>query len=117
MPNVIVTINASDAGHPVPNPVRCDGFNQTIEWRLVPSATAFDKEPIRFPHPPPSGFDSWPGGTVTVSGNTASVDVHKQLGQGQKQKYKYTVVLADGKQFDPEIENTGVGDDPKHSRH
>jgi hypothetical protein len=107
-----VTINANNAGHPVPDPVPCTDSDQTITWNLVPNAAAFDPQPIRFPTPP-NGYDPWPGSGVTVSGRTATASLNRALAPGQRQKYKYTVVLANGQQFDPDIENTGSG--PLHA--
>ena len=104
------TIDADDPGNPDPNPVKCKNNDQKITWKLNPNAEAFDPEPIRFP-PPPNGYDRWPGGPVTVKNNKATADVNKVIGAGPKQRYKYTVVLANGTEFDPDIENIGVGGD------
>jgi hypothetical protein len=113
-----VTINANNAGNPNPNPAPCTGSDQTITWNLVPSAASFASAPIKFPNPPPAGYNPWPGGSVTVSGNTATANVNRVMGPGQRQKYKYTVVLANGTEFDPDIENTGSGpmDEGKHPK-
>jgi hypothetical protein len=106
-----VTINANDPGHPAPNPVPCKTTDQTITWHLKPNAAAFAAAPILFPKPPPEGYDAWPGGkaVVNVKNNTVTAAVNHVLTAPGKRKYKYTVVLASGTRFDPDIENTGPG--------
>ena len=104
-----VTLNANDPGNPHPNPVPCTGSDQTITWNLVPHAAAFAAQPIDFPDPPPAGYDRWPGSAVTVNGHFATAQVNKQIGGGRTERYKYTVYLANGQEFDPEVQNTGTG--------
>jgi len=113
-----VTVNAKDPGNPVPNPATCSPTDQTITWHLVPSAAAFAAQPILFPTR--AGFGKWPGGKpiINVKGNTVTVSINQVLrGKSEKIPYKYTVVLANGKSFDPDIENTGPGGDPDDGKH
>lgn len=105
-----VTVNANNPGQPNPDPVPVTPVDQNLTWNLRPSAASFDATaPISFPNPPPAGYDPWPGSAPVLSGNSVTASVNKTLGAGQRQRYKYTVKLANGQTYDPEVENTGTG--------
>jgi hypothetical protein len=106
-----VTIDATDPNTPSPNPAKCTPTDQTITWSLKPNAAAFAAAPILFPKPPSKDFAPWPGGkaVVNLKNNTVTAAVNHVLTAPGKRKYRYKVVLASGKRFDPDIENTGPG--------
>jgi hypothetical protein len=101
-----VNINQTDPAHPNPNPVRCDRKDQAVQWTVTPPG-AFAVPPIIFP-PPPPGYDPLPKSAVW-NASTLRLDLNDPLPTGQSRRYKYTVVMKNGQQFDPDIENTGSG--------
>jgi len=105
-----VNVNQTDPAHPNPNPVPCNPNTQTVQWTFSPRS-AFAASPITFPATPPPGHVALPPQAVlTNTGNTIQLDLNDPLIAGTE-KYKYNIVMADGRVFDPDIENTGSGED------
>jgi len=103
-----VNVNQTDPANPNPNPVPCTPNQQTVQWTFSPRS-AFAATPITFPATPPPGHDPLPTQAVLQTvGNTVQLNLNDPLTAG-RQKYKYNIVMADGRVFDPDIENTGSG--------
>lgn len=114
---VRIIVDVIHGGLMAPQKGKADRDNQTIMWIIrnhAGSGVSFptNTSPFVFQHPPPAGYDPWPGGVPTAGPgpNQWTVDINDVLPPGTTKNYKYDINYTDrnGPQtMDPEIENQG----------